>query len=460
MHAPTTMDVTLSSLVRRSGIKFDPFEFKIEIMSHSVPPRRGQRVKSLILPPFNGGNAFQVVALEDGRFGIVDRAISRTQTRIWIEYDLIPTVCDAASLTAVRLPTVPAAAYEEVGATIGGIGKHLRWHVLFPNKKYKGSAVLHVSGIRDTIQFQTFVENVVRPFGLCRYEYVDDTTKVTVPDAQRIALVAAALHCAGYKAVPEDPKSVSGAKLAIERYDRSEHMWWNQAQDNAGPLRDVHRWAFDFLPPEWTAIPFTWQAMCRNIALDPVNESQHLPLPLRDFYLSMHIHKGEAAGTDVQPLHQRRGRPSVTCRLSPDQNRQLLAACFWTIIAPFDATAVRVGRLLRFRLMLHGYTGREIGGYNQTAQHLGHGAQIRTFRNKPQYKPENLSTRMLNQIYHADGTMRGTGFKGTRGKYGHRDFPQYKPAKRMKRSATQESKMRDPAQNVFEAYHQRKPESD
>ena len=108
--------------------------------------------------------------------------------------------------------------------------------------------------------------------------------------------------------------------------------------------------------------------------------------------------------------------------------------------------------LLRFRYMLHGYTSREIGGYQQTASHLGHGAQIRVFRNKPQYKRENLSTATLNQIYKADGSLRGSGFKGTRGKYGHRDFPQYKPQKRMKRSPAQEMNMRVSSQNVFASY--------
>lgn len=418
----------------------------------NVPPRRGQRIKSLILSPFNGGNAFHAVKLQDGRFGIVDGCMSRAQTRVWIEHDIIPTVCDTSSLTSVKLPSVPTPAYTETIATIGGIGKHLRWQVLFPNKKHKGAATLKVTGIHDTQTFQNFIENTVQPFGLCRFEFVNDTTEVIVPDGQKIAMVAAALHCAGYFATPTDPQTVSGAKLAIERYDRSEHMWWNQEQHVAGPLRDVHRWAFDFLPSTWKTIPFTWQALCHNITVDPLTESHHLPLPLRDFYLSMHIVDCEKRGEDTRFLQQRRGRPSVTCRLSPAQNRQLLTACFWTIIAPFDQLAVRIAQLVRFRIMLHGFTGREIGGYKQTASHLGHGANIRNFRNKPQYKVENLSVKMLNQIYKKDGTLKGSGFKGTRGKYGHKDFEQYKPAKRMKRSKKQERRMRESKPNFFEEY--------
>ena len=103
--------------------------------------------------------------------------------------------------------------------------------------------------------------------------------------------------------------------------------------------------------------------------------------------------------------------------------------------------------------MLHGYTAREIGGYKQTASNLGHGANIRKFRNKPQYRRENLQVEVLNKIYQTDGTLRGSGFKGTRGKYGHKDFPKYTPAKRMKRSVVQEKRMRQSSSNVFAAYH-------
>ena len=389
------------------------------------------------------------------RYGIVER-MHQAHASVWFDFDLMPTKCEVSKLAFLNLPDVPAAAYTETSAVIGGIGKHVRWEVIFPNKKIKGEVALNVGNIRDRAQFTDFVRNVIRPFGLCRFEFDADaegtnTTIVTVPDAQNISMVASALHCAGFTAVPSRREFSSGAKLAIERYDRSEHMWWNQTQEVAGPLRDVHRWVFDFLPTTWKHIPFTWQSLCHNIHLDPETESKHLPLPLRDFYLSMHIEES-TDDAQRQRLANLRGRPSVTCRLSQAQNRQLLAAAYWSTIAPFDNDAVLIGRLLRFRYMLNGYTSREIGGYNQTAKHLGHGAKIRIFRNKPQYRRENLSTEMLNQIYKSDGSLRGSGFKGTRGKYGHRDFPRYKPAKRMKRSVAQEDRMRASSTNVFDAY--------
>lgn len=429
-----------------------------------VPPRRGQKVKSKILPPFNGGSPFQVVSFSapgrEKKYGVLEKR-GRKDSQVWLEYDLISSKCDNQYLTVITLPVVPSLAFEEMSAVIGGIGKHVRWNVIFPNRKWKGAASLRVNGIASKESFVHFVDQVVRPFGLCRFEFEVDaedpdrfTTSVEVPDNAQIGKVASALHCAGYKAVPARREFVSDAKLAIERYDRSEHMWWNQKQDVAGPLRDVHRWAFDFIPSSFTTIPFTWQSLCTNITLNPLTESQHLPLPLRDFYLTMHIQSAEKEADEfaVVALKKLRGEPSVTCRLSLCQNRQLLSAAYWSTVAPFDAPNVHMSRLVRFRYMLNGYTSREIGGYNQTAKHLGHGAMIRTFRNKPQYKRENLSSDVLNYIYKTDGSLRGSGFKGTRGKYGHSDFPRYQPRKRMRRSTKQEDRMRESSSNVFADY--------
>ena len=429
-----------------------------------VPPRRGQRVKSTILPPFMGGAAFQPVVYQpdDGEllYGIIERR-GRQESRVWIGYDLKPRRCPNEKLKVFALPDAPTQAYTEVSAVIGGIGLHLRWNVIFPSKRLKGRVDLHITGITNEEAFKSFVEQTVRPFGLCRYEFATSssstdvvTTTVEVPDASNLGMVAAALHCAGYGATLVNETAGGKAKLAIERYDRSEHMWWNQDQARAGPLRDVHRWVFDFIPSEWKVLPFTWQSLAANIDLDPITEADALPLPLRDVFLTRHIEAAKEGSELKEKLTKLRGRPSVTCRLSAAQNRQLLLAAYWTIVAPFDATAVCIAQLLRYRYMLHGYTAREIGGYVQKAEHLGHGANIRSFRNKPQYKRENLTKKMLSKIYCADGTMRGSGFKGTRGKYGHKDFPRYEPRHRMKRTKLQEQQMRQVPTNIFSSYHQ------
>lgn len=418
-----------------------------------VPPRRGQRVKSILLPPFAGGNAFSLVSRNE-QVGIIHKRHGSNQSFVWFEYDLKPTLVNNCELTPIAIESVSKHAFQEYEAVIGGIGKHLRWKVLMPNKRMHGATRLIVDNVSDIAKFRDFVETKLVPFAQATFEYDNNKAVLTVPDINNLGTVAAAIHYQGYPAHAEDPAATSGAKMAIERYDRSEHMWWNQEQKKAGPLRDVHRWTFDYIPSDWTQLPFTWQSMCENIQLDPLTESQYLPRPLRDFYITTKIAVAKQNKDDdlVHKLTELRGQPAVTCRLSENQNRQLLEAGYWCLIAPFNHYNVRLCRLLRFRYTLHGYTAREIGEYKQTARNLGHGATIRKFKNKPQYRAENLSTDVLNRIYQRDGSMRGSGFKGTRGKYGHEDFEKYIPAKRMHRTVVQERRMRQSSSNPFAEY--------
>lgn len=427
-------------------------------MTSVVPPRHGQRVKSCTLPPFNSGNALKVVRLADAEgsatLGVVERQGKRTSD-IWLGTAFRTTQLPTSSLEFIEVPQVPSRAYEEVEATIGGIGKHVRWRMIFSSKKNTGHTVLCVSGIQDRGAFERFVAEKLRPFGLCHFEYGRDahmwSVDVEVPDSTRLGIVASALHCAGYNATVRDVDIESLPKLALERFDRSEHMWWNQNLEKAGPLRDMHRWSYDFIPESWNVIPFTWKALCSNIDLDPLTESFHLPLPLRDWFLTRHIDEANDEATR-NVLLQMRGKPSVTCRLSLAQNRQLLTAAYWSTVAPFDPLIVEVCRLIRFRYMLFGHTSREIGGYDQKARYLGHGASIRKFKNKPQYRRENLKTEVLNSIYRSDGSLQGSGFKGTRGKYGHPSFPRYEPRRRMSRTEDQERQMRTGKADVFSEY--------
>ena len=48
--------------------------------------------------------------------------------------------------------------------------------------------------------------------------------------------------------------------------------------------------------------------------------------------------------------------------------------------------------------------------------------------------------------------MRGSGFKGTRGKYGHVDFKKYEPRKRMRRTKRQEDAMRRASADTLAEY--------
>lgn len=423
-------------------------------MSMSVPPRRGQKIKSTLLPPFNGGNAFAIVKYRDHVLGIVKGHCGPQHTLVWLEHDLRATKCANQDLVHVHCPDVPIQAYDEYEATIGGVGKHWRWKVVMTNKKLSGPTQLRVTNVRDLVAFSKFIAEKLEPFAQSAVEHQGGVVLVPIPDIQNMSIVAAALHCAGYEAQPIDEHS-SGAKLAIERYDRAVHMWWNQEQQVAGPLRDVHRWVFDYIPKEWKHIPFTWQSLSANITLDPMTEASCLPRPLRDVFITSKISEAKTAGDDtlINELAKLRGDPAVTCRLSKAQNRQLLQAAYWCLIAPFEQIAdLQICKLIRFRYMLHGYMAREIGEYRQTATNLGHGATIRKFKNKPQYQTQNLSSHVLNRIYQSDGTMRGSGFKGTRGKYGHKDFPKYVPSVRMRRTLVQEKRARLEADNPFPHY--------
>ena len=417
--------------------------------AHTVPPRRGQRIKSRILPPFNRGTAFQLVRLiDDDSYGVVAQ-YDASGCDVWIGHDLLPTRVPTERLELVSLPVVPERAYDEYEATIGGVGKHNRWLVIMG-----GATELLVYRIEDCHAFRDFVQTRLGPFGMSSFEFTTSadgahSTVVHVPDPAKAGMVAAALHCSGYHAALANPKERS--KLCIERYDRSEHMWWNQTQDRAGPLRDTHRWRYDYIPNAWVHIPFTWQSMCKNISIDAETEASCLPLPLRDYYITYRI---ECAADDAQKqrLARMREHPSVTCRLTQEQNTQLLTAGYWNTIAPFNATALELARLVRFRYMVQGLTCREIGKYNQNANNLGHGHGIRVFKNKPQYDRANLPIATLNVICQPDGTMRGSGFKGTRGKYGHADFKKYEPRKRMRRTKRQEDNMRRATADALAAY--------
>ena len=103
--------------------------------------------------------------------------------------------------------------------------------------------------------------------------------------------------------------------------------------------------------------------------------------------------------------------------------------------------------------MLHGYLGREVGGYRQEAKYIGHGAYCRTFKNKPQYNYENLDGEIKSKFTKINnGKMLGNGFKGTRGKYGHKSYPEYRPSKKMSRTIEAEILIREKPTNKFDTY--------
>lgn len=425
-----------------------------------VPPKRGQKNKSKVLNHFNNAELFQLVEIngdnETCEYAVLDSEKSKKGVYfVWKGHDLISKQIDYDKLRAVNIPMPAKHAYEEITATIGGIGKHTRWKVVISKKKITGKCTLLVTQIKNKDKFEEFVTKNIRPFGFCDFEYeiVNDvvTTIVQIPDHKDLTYVAAAFHCANYAAIPLDDDMASSGSLGIERYDRSEHTWWNQNQQEAGPLRDTHKWKYSFIPSHWKKLPFTWLSLAENIDVD-VKDIHEIPYPLRNYVCNEKL-KNTDDSVDIDILTRNKTEfRCVTSRLTYDQNIQLLQCTYWTFVAPFDKKIVELSGLLLFRYMLHGYIGRENGGYKQNALYIGHGAYVRQFNNKPQYKYENLQNKVRNKLECTDGVIKGNGFKGTRGKYGHESFPIYKPIKKMKRSLESELFIREVPSNKFEEY--------
>lgn len=433
-----------------------------------VPPRRGQKNKSKVLPHINAGLCFQLVEISNDsnsekEYGILDASSStKDKCYVWKSNNLVCELISKDNLRAIQLPHPPQIAYHEFSATIGGIGKHLRWKVIMSKKKMKGDCKIFVTNITNKDNFQTFIEEQVRPFGFCTYEYICEdsniATTVKVPNYKDLTFVAAALHLANYKAIPLNDDMASYGALGIERYDRSEHTWWNQNPKTAGPLRDTHKWKYSFIPADWKELPFTWASMAANIKVDK-DEIKCIPLPLRNYVADYYSQQASDEYESILWKSLKTEKHCVTSRLTNDQNKQLLIAAYWSYIAPFHKHITDLSLLLQFRYMLHGYIGREVGGYRQNAKYIGHGAYCRKFKNKPQYNVENLNMELKNKFLQKNGELLGNGFKGTRGKYGHQNFPKYEPTKKMKRTLESEINIREYPLNKFEEYAKKSKKS-
>ena len=448
-----------------------------------VPPRRGQRAKTEVLKPFNNGKPFRIFELTSKGvtyYGIKDE---RSCESLWVGMSLQTTTFrhfDTSNEVFLEMPCKKA--YVASVATIGGVGKHTRWKTVLPQTGRKASPDLLVTEINDVDALKKLMVKL-KPFAfLEEVDYSDEEeclAHIKVSDSKYIGNVAAAFHAAGYGAVPIDERfEETCGKLGIERKDRSDHMWWNQSKSLAGPLRDTHRWDYGFIPQGWSRLPFTWTAMADNVSI-PKENLKDLPLPFRNYVIESKVGRWiselDMLKCEVDVVYRDEHKEMqtlienyehsisewqslltmkhcVTCRLTVPQNDQLLAATYWRTIAPFDEDVLHVAELIAFRYLIHGFEGREVGPYRQSANYLGHGAKIRTFKHHMQYRPENIPTAVLNKVYRNNGQLRGTGFKGTRGKYGHKQFPKYNPKNRSSRSATVEEKIREKKNNCFKEY--------
>lgn len=432
----------------------------VKTADYSVPQRRGQRTKCKVLPHFNNSLPFQLVEITNDiddsvKYGILNEQRSTsTNLYVWIDKNICETKIEYRHLRAISLPHPPQIAFDEFQATIGGIGLHTRWKVILSKKHFKGDCKLVVTNIMNTQKFELFVQKRIRPFAFSNFQFKSHknlfTTEVIIPDHKDLTFVAAAFHCQGYRVIPVNDDMASYGNIGIERYDRSEHTWWNQNQKEAGPLRDTHKWKYNFVPKTWTIIPFTWQSMAQNIHVEK-EDIDKIPLPLRNHVCDVMVNNisDEKEKTLISAYKKVN---CVTSRLTYEQNIQILRVTYWTFVAPFDSKITYLSGILQFRYMLHGYVGREVGGYRQEAQHIGHGAFCRKFKGKPQYEYNNLDTDVQNKIQQDNGRLLGNGFKGTRGKYGDESYPKYQPTKKMKRSVESEIAIREEPYNKFEQY--------
>lgn len=437
-----------------------------------APPVR--RVKSDVLSPFNDGSPFTVVRADDGRLGTIYGALAQ-EGRVCAWFDpFVSEEVSAERLREISLPAVNPLAREEVSATIGGLGRHLRWIVATPRPQLAGEVGLLVTAVRDKERFAQTIAGM-QPFVVWDGSFTSEKesddgamAEITVLKGRNTGCVVARMQQLGYGIAFLDEAQASLAKLGVERFDRSEHMWWNQDSRRAGPLRDTHRWDFSWLPTQWKETPFTWHSLARNCLLS-IEGCASLPMPFRDHVCKDRLEElrgrmdealigGDAtlrAAIRTNVLRWRRlhsGRRMVTCRLSSEQNRQLLACGYFLHLSPFDADLHAACSALCQRYAIHGYTVREIGGYDQSAKHLGHGATIRRFKEKKQYDLPNLSASVVNRLMQSDGSLRGSGFKGSRGKYATQS--RYTPKMREKPSLSTISRMREVKVDVFEQYSQ------
>lgn len=435
-------------------------------MVSTLPPRTGKRTKGSTLSLLNNGKPFQIVKV-NGEFAILKN--TNPVTVYFLKNLYGKEICNADVVEPCRIPTPPDLAFEEEVAVIGGVGKTIRWNVVLPRRKNDNPALLFIANIFDQHEFIEFIQTL-RPFAFHNHSFNETSncgysTYVDIPDNTKTGIVAAKLHYKGYGAILET-KECQG-KLGIERFDRSEHMWWNQDPKTAGPLRDTHRWKYPWC--DWKFLPFNWHLLARNVLI-PTDECHLLPLPLRNYVLRdrrmralLELNILEQDDIDDKSMKKFLRKEislslametshCVTSRLTDEQSRQLLSAAYFILVAPLDEEAVKISNLVQYMYCLHGYIGREVGGYRQNAQHLGHGKYIRKFRKNEQYNRSNMKNEVVNKIIQADGSLKGTGFKGSRGKYRHPDYKEYKPRNRMKRTATLEIEMRQTADNCFQDY--------
>ena len=118
-------------------------------------------------------------------------------------------------------------------------------------------------------------------------------------------------------------------------------------------------------------------------------------------------------------------------KLSPMQEEQLLGANWFFNIGPSEHDA-DVHRVVLMAYFTFGFMVRAVADYRATGKHVGRSESIRPLA-RPEYRRERLSTEVINRTLCPDGKLRGTGWRGSKGKHARtRGLPAYTPRKRNK----------------------------
>lgn len=405
------------------------------IASLLVPKRVGRSTHFNTLPHHNNGCAFDTAIYTPTNEPVIVVQRLKTMTYVWKGFDFHKSLVNNDALRVFKLPFYPNAVKEKTGQ-IGGLGSTLRWFVVgcYPNYQedhvelhYKipenniFSSSLHTEGCKRLGAIKRDQEYYFAPLGIV--SSVSTTGFVVSASKDSVALLGARIAECGFKLLSDNKPPM--LQLGIMRFDCADHYW---TTEEYGMTRDFHNWDFSWMPDDWSELAFTWARLCSNI---PSNvNANDLPMPLRSYFCNK-VRKD--------------GKKNVIPYLKNEQVRQLLLSFYIRSVATdllYDTLTIQVCKIIEFRYALHGYIARRMGKYKQSAAHLGHGAVRRIFKNKPQYKLENLNADNLKRMALISGVYIGSGFKGTRGKRSQPGFETYKPRKRRIRTLNQEGVMR------------------
>ena len=335
----------------------------------------------------------------------VTRRVPNEKNRCSIKLVVLPPFRDGAPIVCpVDLcDLVPKNIFTEREATIGGIGKTLRWSFQTGAFKDKEEIEICFSNIEDTHVFLALMETLDRTVvsfqGLCMVDRVTHASLLVF--RPWLCINIASYVCSFTKCDYEisDQTRACTFDIGLERMDREDFTFWNQIKTTAAPKQGWYKWEFSWLDKSWTQLPFTWQRLARNMDRRSLVDC---PVPLRYHVAALRaadvrarsvINSEDAdvviesplqAGEEISRKYFRNAHlPStrvVTGALSSAQTRQLLGAQYVMRYWSHDEAAITSATQVLRAYVEHGYTSKLYGPYEQCALFVGHGKSARPFK--------------------------------------------------------------------------------